>query len=506
MKRISVLLTLAVLISCTRLHVPPSPSAAYFVQDLNTEEYSRIEENKFFEAIKYPLSTFGADVDVASYANCRRFLHDGKFPPRDAVRIEEFINYFNYDYKAPLGERPISINLEYGKCPWNDSNNLLHIGIKAQEVQKDEYLPNNLIFLIDVSGSMMPANKLPLLKNAFGLLVNQLNEEDNIAIVVYASQEGLVLPPTSGKDKAKILEAINNLSAGGSTAGGAGIRMAYRIAEENYLKDGNNRIILATDGDFNVGISSTSELTRYIEEKRDNGIFLTILGFGEGNIKDSRLEQLADHGNGHYAYIDNSIEARKVLVHEIGGTLYTIAKDVKIQVEFNPARIKEYRLIGYENRLMDAEDFEDDTKDSGDMGSGHTVTALYEIVPIDSSLQPYSISNNLRYTETRIKQSSLETDEILTVKFRYKNPNDEKSEVLSEVVKVNSKGLDETSDNFNFSAAVAEFGMLLRDSKYKADSSFENAISLAEKSVGDDEFGYRSEFVFLVKTAKSLKR
>ncbi|MEJ2544786.1 MAG: von Willebrand factor type A domain-containing protein, partial [Calditrichaceae bacterium] len=347
----------------------------------NTEEYDKIDESGYYHVIQKPMSTFAADVDVASYSNARRFIMQDQMPYKDAVRSEEFINYFTYDYKQPEQGRPVSINMEYSKCPWNEDHNLVHIGLQGKKLAREEQRASNLVFLIDVSGSMNSPKKLPLLKKSYKLLVEQLNPKDKIAIAVYAGNAGLVLPATSGDNKAEIIAAIDRLQAGGSTAGGAGIKLAYNVAKENYIKEGNNRVILATDGDFNVGISSTSELVRFIEEKRDEGIFLTVLGFGMGNYKDNRLQELADRGNGNHAYIDNIMEAKKVLVNEITSTLFTIAKDVKIQVEFNPAKISSYRLIGYENRKLEDKDFTDDTKDAGEIGAGHTVTALYEVVP-----------------------------------------------------------------------------------------------------------------------------
>ncbi|MFO7445289.1 MAG: von Willebrand factor type A domain-containing protein [Ignavibacteriaceae bacterium] len=468
--------------------------------NFNTEEYAYIEESGFRDVGKSPLSTFSIDVDAASYSNTRRFLMDGILPPKDAVRIEEFINYFDYDYAAPKANDPFAVTLEYSQCPWNNDNMLVHIGLKGKELLKEERSANNLIFLLDVSGSMNQPDKLPLLKRAFKMLVEQLDKKDKISIVVYAGAAGLVLPPTSGSQKDKILSAIENLEAGGSTAGGAGIMLAYKTAKENFIKNGNNRVILATDGDFNIGISNTSELVRYLDEQKNHGIFLTILGFGQGNIKDSRMEELADKGNGHYAYIDNILEAKKVLVDEIGATLYTIAKDVKIQVEFNPAKVKSYRLIGYENRMLNAEDFEDDKKDAGEIGAGHTVTALYEIVLSDGE------TNNpgLKYQESNVTPEAEKSNEVLTVSIRYKDPDKDTSKLISKVLINKPSGIQDLSDNFKFSAAVAEFGMLLRDSEYKANASFPSAKSLAESSKGTDRNGYRSEFLRLVSLAENL--
>lgn len=468
----------------------------------NTEEYDKIDENTYFDVIQKPLSTFAVDVDAASYANARRFIMQNQLPYKDAVRSEEFINYFNYDYKQPQKDHPLSINLEYGDCPWNQEHKLVHIGLRGIELARDKQKPSNLVFLIDVSGSMNYPEKLPLLKRAFKLLVDQLNPKDKIAMVVYASQTGLVLPATSGEEKKTIIDALDRLHAGGSTAGGAGIQLAYKVAKENFIKDGNNRVILATDGDFNVGISSTSELVRFVESQKDEGIFLTILGFGMGNYKDNRLQEIADKGNGTHAYIDNIMEAKKVLVNEISSTLFTIAKDVKIQVEFNPAEIKSYRLIGYENRKLEDKDFRDDKKDAGEIGAGHTVTALYEV--IENTNQDSIKNNDLKYQETHIKQNARNSDEVLTVSIRYKDPDGDKAKEFSKVLNSKPLHLYKTSDNFRFSATVAEFAMLLRGSEFKGDSSFESILKLAEGAKGPDTLGYRAEFIDLVKRAELL--
>ena len=470
--------------------------------DFNTEAYDYIEENTFLEAMSNPLSTFSIDVDTASYSNARRFLNNSQLPPVDAVRIEEFINYFNYDYPQPDGEHPFAIVTELSTSPWNANHQLVHIGIQGQQVDKEALPDSNLVFLLDVSGSMNDANKLPLLKQGFRLLVDQLTERDRVSIVVYAGAAGLVLPSTSGADQAAILAAIDRLEAGGSTAGGAGIQLAYNQAQENFIPGGNNRIILATDGDFNVGASSDSELVRMIEQKRDAGIFLTILGFGTGNYKDAKMEQLADKGNGNYAYIDTIREAKKVLVSEMAGTLLTIAKDVKIQIEFNPAKVKAYRLVGYENRLLAKEDFVDDTKDAGELGAGHTVTALYEIIPAsaDEKVRPTA---ELKYQEATLSNQA-QADELLTVKFRYKRPDGNQSIEMVSPLMDSATPLSDTSTNFRFSAAVAEFGLLLRDSTYKGDAGYEQVLELAQGSLGPDVEGYRTEFVNLVETAQLL--
>ncbi|TXB64818.1 DUF3520 domain-containing protein [Vicingus serpentipes] len=468
--------------------------------NFNTESYSPISENDFKNVIASPLSTFSIDVDAASYSNMRRFITNGQNPPADAVRIEEMINYFSYDYPQPKGEHPFSITTEMSDCPWNKNNKLIHIGLQGKKMDMSELPSSNLVFLLDVSGSMSSLNKLPLLKKSFNLLVNNLTENDRVAIVVYAGAAGLVLPSTPGNDKERIMEALNNLNAGGSTAGGAGIKLAYKIAQENFIKEGNNRIILATDGDFNIGASSDGEMTRLIEEKRKSGVYLTCLGFGMGNYKDSKMETLADKGNGNYAYIDNILEAKKVLVTEMGGTMFTIAKDVKLQLEFNPEKIESYKLIGYENRLLNDEDFNDDTKDAGELGAGHTVTALYEVVLKGQGIAP-SV-DPLRYQRLTELIPTPKTDEILTVKFRYKKPTEDKSNLIVNHLTDKSVLLNKTSENFRFSAAVAEFGLLLRNSKHKAEASFEKVLALAKASKGKDEFGYRAEFIRLVEMSE----
>ncbi|MBI2279680.1 MAG: von Willebrand factor type A domain-containing protein [Bacteroidetes bacterium] len=468
--------------------------------NFNTEAYSSITENDFKNALMNPLSTFSIDVDAASYSNVRRFITSGQNPPADAVRIEEMINYFNYDYPQPKDEHPFSISTEMSDCPWNTKNKLVHIGLQGKKIDLSELPSSNLVFLLDVSGSMDSPNKLPLLKKSFNLLVDNLRENDRVAIVVYAGAAGLVLPSTSGNDREKILEALNNLSAGGSTAGGAGIKLAYKIAQENFIKGGNNRIILATDGDFNIGASSDGEMTKLIEEKRKSGVYLTCLGFGMGNYKDSKMETLADKGNGNYAYIDNILEAKKVLVTEMGGTLFTIAKDVKLQLEFNPNKVESYKLIGYENRLLNPEDFNDDTKDAGELGAGHTVTALYEIVLKGNGTAP-SV-DPLRYQNLTELVPKPSHNELLTVKFRYKKPTEETSKLIVNHLMDKSIPLAKTSDNFRFSAAVAEFGMLLRNSKYKANATYKQVVELAKASKGTDEHGYRAELIRLVEMSE----
>lgn len=471
--------------------------------NFNTEEYSTIKENPFLDVKGNPLSTFSIDVDTASYSNVRRFLTEGQMPPADAVRIEEMINYFDYNYPQPDGDHPFSITAEIGECPWNNDHRLALIGLKGKELTGDDKKPSNLVFLIDVSGSMQDENKLPLLKKAFKLLVENLEPEDTVAIAVYASQEGLALPATSARNKKKIINVINSLESGGCTAGAAGIQLAYKIASENFLKDGNNRVILATDGDFNVGVSDTSELVKMIEAKRQKGIYLTILGFGMGNYKDGRMEEIADKGNGNYYYIDNLMEGKKVLVDNLTSTLFTIAKDVKIQVEFNPVKVKAYRLIGYENRMLRKEDFKDDKKDAGELGAGHTVTALYEIVPTGKDID-LPDADELKYQRTEVKETASETDEILTIKFRYKPP---KSDTSIEIVKPiidETVSFEDASENFRFAAAVAGFGMLLRNSEHKGKVTYKWVANAAKEAKGDDPYEYRAEFLKLVKAAKGF--
>ncbi len=472
---------------------------------LNTEQYDHVGENEFKETLGNPLSTFSIDVDNASYSNIRRFITNGQLPPPGAVRIEEMINYFSYDYPQPKREHPFSVNMELAECPWNADNKLMLIGLQGKQIATADLPPSNLVFLIDVSGSMQPENKLPLVRRSFKLLVDQLRPVDRVAIAVYAGSAGLVLPSTSGRDKQTILDAIDRLEAGGSTAGGAGINLAYSVAKEHFLEEGNNRVILATDGDFNVGVTNDDELVRLIEEKRKDGIFLSILGFGFGNLKDSRMEKIADKGNGNYAYIDNIHEARKVLVSQLAGTLYTIAKDVKLQIEFNPANVKAYRLIGYENRILNKEDFNDDRKDAGDMGAGHSVTALYEIVPADADIELSNV-DSLKYSQFSARTNSSTSGELATVKLRYKHPADLTSKLMVQPLQNRTVSLSAASMNLRFAAAVAQFGMLLRESKFKGDSSFESILTLAKRAKGEDENGYRSEFIQLVETAKDLKR
>ena len=469
--------------------------------EFNTEEYDRIYENDFLTALENPLSTFSIDVDTASYANIRRFLHNGSLPYADAVRIEEMINYFNYDYAAPRDETPFSINTELSTAPWNSENLLLKVGIQGQKISFEDLPPSNLVFLMDVSGSMNDPNKLPLLKNALKLVVNNMRDEDHISIVVYAGAAGTVLEPTSGREREKILEALTRLEAGGATAGAEGIKLAYEKAQENFNPQGNNRIILATDGDFNVGMSSDSAMVRLIEKKRNKGVYLTVLGFGMGNYKDSKIEQIADKGNGNYAYIDSILEARKVLVEEMGGTFFTIAKDVKIQIEFNPALVESYRLIGYENRLLANEDFDDDSKDAGELGAGHSVTALYELVLSAESNE----TNDLKYQSTTVNEDALNSGELMTIKIRYKDPDSSVSKLIETTVDNKVIDLDETSIDFRFAASVAQWGMMLRDSEHMGNTSFGKIITQALSSRGEDLQGYRREFIDLVKLSRDLQ-
>lgn len=479
-------------------------SGGRYNQNFEREGYERIYDNEFMAAGTNPLSTFSIDVDQASYANVRRFIREGRLPPPDAVRIEELINYFTYDLPSPEGPDPFSVHSEVGRAPWNPAHRLVRIGIQGRTVDTEDLAASNLVFLLDVSGSMNSPNKLPLLKSALRLLVDQLRPQDQVAIVVYAGAAGVVLDPTSGGDKERILDALSRLEAGGSTAGGAGLQLAYDVARRNHLEGGNNRVILATDGDFNIGPSSDAAMVRLIEARRDEGTFLTVLGFGTGNLQDAKMEKLADHGNGNFAYIDTALEAHKVLVSEFGGTLYTIAKDVKIQVEFNPIHVQAYRLIGYENRLLAAEDFNDDRKDAGDLGAGHTVTALYEVIPVGveaGTLMRDRGIDDLRYQDDGARIAAGESPELLFIKLRYKDPDERRSRLLTHPV------LDTEQDpsvDFTFAASVAAFGMVLRDSKYGGSTDLETVLRWARRSVGSDLEGYRKEFVRMVEAARQL--
>lgn len=466
------------------------------------ERYAEISENPFLDASRAPLSTFSIDVDTASYANVRRYLNGGQLPPKDAVRIEELINYFEYDYPQPVDDVPFSVSTETAISPWNAKHKIVQIGLQGKKIALDNTPAANLVFLIDVSGSMNSPDKLPLLKEGLRMMVSQLKPQDRVAIVVYAGSSGLVLPSTSVSNKGEIIAALNKLEAGGSTNGGEGIQLAYTVAANNFIKGGNNRVILATDGDFNVGVTSDDALVSLIEQKRKSGIFLSVLGFGTGNLNDSMMEKLADKGNGNYAYIDSRDEARKALGEQVAGTLYTIAKDVKIQVEFNPALVAGYRLIGYENRLLANRDFEDDRKDAGEIGAGHSVTALYEIVPAGQKLENDGIE--LKYSQTQRSDTRF-NNELMTVKLRYKEPDGSQSKLLTMGVLDSDRTAGSASENLRFAAAVAQFGMVLRDSRYRGTSSFGNARMLVESATSSDLKGYRSEFLGLLDRAKNLK-
>jgi len=468
----------------------------------NTEQYESPDENSWKSSKSDPLSTFSIDVDTASYSNFRRFITDHQLPPEDAVRIEEMINYFTYDYKEPRNGDPVRINTELSKCPWSKTNSILKVGIKGKSIDLKKAPAGNLVFLIDVSGSMMSYNKLPLLKKSFKLLVNNLRKNDSVSIAVYAGAAGTVLEPTKGKNKEKILKAIEKLRAGGSTAGAQGIKLAYKLAEKSFIKGGNNRVILATDGDFNVGISSDSALVKLIEKERKKGIFLTVLGFGMGNYKDSKMEKLADKGNGNYSYIDNLLEAKKVLVNQMSGTLFTIAKDVKIQVEFNPAAVAGYRLIGYENRMLKKEDFNNDKKDAGEVGAGHTVTALYEIIPTGS--ENSVIVDDLKYQKNP-DYSEVSPEEMATVKVRYKKPDANKSRLIKKIVKSDSlKSFESAGNDTRFAVTVAAVGMMLKKSETVSDMNWNQVIKQAKASKGADESGYRAEFINLIEKAELI--
>ena len=469
----------------------------------NTESYDRIYENPFLDVHQNPLSTFSIDVDTASYANIRRFLNGGSLPPKDAVRIEEMLNYFTYHYAPPADDRPFAVHAEVAGCPWEPKHRLLRIALKGREIDMDNRPASNLLFLIDVSGSMDDPAKLPLLKTALHLLIDKLAENDRVAMVVYAGSSGLVLPSTSGLYKETIRAALDQLQAGGSTNGGSGIQLAYQVARDKFIKGGTNRVILCTDGDFNVGITDRGSLTRLIEDEAQSGVFLSVLGFGAGNLKDSTMEGLADRGNGNYAYIDTPNEARKVLVEQLGGTLVTIAKDVKLQLELNPARLAAYRLVGYENRLLRAEDFNDDKKDAGEIGAGHTVTALYELVPAGGEA-PISKVDELKYQRVGALADGAFHHELLTLKLRYKKPDGETSKLIESVVKDSNENYARASEDFRFAAAVAGFGLLLRDSQYRGDLTWGAVLELAQAARGSDENGYRGELIELVKKAAAI--
>jgi Ca-activated chloride channel family protein len=485
--------------------------------EFNTAAYDHILENPFLDAASNPLSTFSIDVDTASYSNIRRFINQGSLPPKDAVRLEEMINYFTYDYPQPTDGKPFSINVDIAGCPWEASHRLVRIGLKGREIATDKRGASNLVFLLDVSGSMMPPERLPLVKQAMRLLVEKLTENDRVAIVVYAGASGVALPSTNGDHKEQILSAIESLQSGGSTNGAEGIQLAYKVAADNFIKGGVNRVILATDGDFNVGVTSQGDLIRLIEEKAKTGVFLSVLGVGTDNLKDSTMQKLADKGNGNYAYLDSLDEARKVLVQQMNGTLVTIAKDVKIQVEFNPARVASYRLIGYEKRMLRKEDFNNDKIDAGEIGAGHTVTALYEVVPAGASANPAASVppvDPLKYSRLRqgygaASGAAAETsgsNEMLTVKLRHKQPDGDKSELVERAVVDSGEKFEKASADFKFAAAVAEFGMLLRDSEHKGNGTLGAVLEWALEGKGADAAGYRAGFIELVRKAQALSK
>ncbi|HZI19596.1 MAG TPA: VWA domain-containing protein [Pyrinomonadaceae bacterium] len=470
----------------------------------NAEGYDRIVENPFLEVSRAPLSTFSIDVDTASYSNTRRFINEGQLPPPDAVRVEELINYFTYDYPQPAGDLPFSVNTEVADCPWNPRHRLVQIGLQGRRVSMEDLPPANLVFLVDVSGSMEGPARLPLVKSSLRRLVDQLRPRDRVAVVTYAGSSGLALPSTTGDRRGEIVAALGSLEAGGSTNGGQGLRLAYRVARENFIRGGTNRVILATDGDFNVGVTGDDELVRLVEREREGGVSLSVLGFGMGNLKDSRMEKLADKGNGNYAYIDTQAEADRVFGEQIGGTLFTIARDVKIQVEFNPRRVAGYRLVGYENRLLAAEDFNDDRKDAGEIGAGHTVTALYEVVPAGMKVENPGV-DPLKYRQpAQAPPVGRGGEELLTVKLRYKEPDSDQSRPLNVGVLDSAAAAANASDGFKFAAAVAEFGLLLRGSRYKGSATYDEVLRLARASTGADLGGHRAEFIGLVERARSL--
>lgn len=495
------ILSVAFLTACSGAYqgYQESLNQGYYQQNMNDEEYQTIVENPFIATTDMPVSTFSSDVDTAAYSIIRRKLSDGTLPNKDAVRIEEMINYFSYNLPGPTRNEVIKVTTEYAKAPWNENHNLLMIGLKTEDIVFETSAPSNLVFLLDVSGSMYSDDKLPLLKAAIRLLINQLRPMDRISIVVYAGAAGVVLDGADVTEKDDILDAIDSLEAGGSTAGGQGIILAYRIAAKHFIEGGNNRVILGTDGDFNVGVSSEAGLERLIEEKRESGIFLTVLGFGQGNLKDNKMETLANKGNGVYHYIDSILEAKKVFADELGASLITVAKDVKLQIEFNPLLVKGYRLIGYENRMLSYEDFNNDVKDAGDIGAGHEVIALYEIIPADSDevIDPleFEIPEELKYNGTNY------ANELLTLAIRYKQPDSSTSQLIETIVEVGDWTAT-PSNTFLFASAVAEFGMILRDSVHKGNATYQQVIARATPLVGDDD--YKAEFIELVQLASQL--
>ncbi len=480
---------------------PPSPIDNTQFYNSSIEEYKKVAENDFMNVQASPLSTMSIDVDRASYANVRRYIQSGQLPPADAVRVEEMINYFNYNYPAPTNDDPIAINTTLTDCPWKKEHKLLKIGMQAKKISYGKLPASNLVFLIDVSGSMYSQDKLPLLISSMKLLVNNLRNEDRVSIVTYAGNAGVVLPSTPGSKKEKIIAALENLTAGGSTAGAQGILTAYKVAQENFIRGGNNRIILSTDGDFNVGVSSDNELEELITKEREKGIFLSCLGFGTGNFKDAKMEMLADKGNGNYSYIDNIDEGKKTLVNEFGGTLFTIAKDVKAQIEFNLTKVQSYRLVGYENRMLNAEDFKDDKKDAGELGAGHTVTFIYEIIPTGIYDKSVRKVDELKYRN--IEESvDFFTSELATIKFRYKKADGNRSTEMAHTIRDNTLSIGEANEDTRFAYSVALFGMILKNSNFKGNGTIQDVLDLAKNSKGEDEDGYRAEFIKLVKDAK----
>ena len=476
-------------------------------KEFNTEAYKSTPNNPFRLVKEAPLSTFSVDVDTASYSNMRRFVEEGHLPPADAIRTEEWVNYFGYDDAPPSGGEPVAISSELTECPWASGHELLRVALTTQPIAQENVPPRNLVFLIDVSGSMEPANKLPLLKRGLAMLARQLRPVDTLSIVVYAGASGVALPPTSGAEQGKILAALGGLESGGSTNGAEGIQLAYRLAEQQMKKGGINRVLLATDGDFNVGVTSEGELTRLIEKERKTGVFLTVLGFGEGNLKDSTMESLADKGNGNYAYIDSLEEARKVLVHEAGATLVTVAQDVKLQLEFNPSHVKGYRLVGYEDRVLADQDFNDDTKDAGDMGAGHHVTAFYEIVPATGAVPTTAPAiDPLKYQTERQPAGAAASNDLLTVKIRYKAPGGSKSQLLSRPVADHPVPLASTSESLRFGAAVAEYSLALRGAEGVSTAQLPKARAMAVGALGPDLRHERSEFVALMDRAAKLPK
>jgi Ca-activated chloride channel family protein len=486
--------------------IPFSDSYSEPPSQFHTEAYDHISENDFQIVASQPLSTFSIDVDTASYANVRRFLNQGQLPPPGAVRIEELVNYFAYHDAGPTNDEPFAVHAEVAGCPWEPKHRLVRFGLKGKKIDRRERPASNLVFLIDVSGSMQHPQKLPLVKQSLELLLNELVEGDRVAIVIYAGRSGLALPSTPAESKGTILNAVRMLQAGGSTNGGEGIQTAYRVAVENYIEGGVNRVILCTDGDFNVGISDRSQLVALIEEKARSGVFLSILGYGTGNLKDAAMEQLADKGNGNYGYVDSLQEARKLLVEQMSGTLVTIAKDVKLQIEFNPRHVAAYRLIGYENRVLAAQDFKDDAKDAGEIGAGHTVTALYELIPAGVESTALAGVDPLRYQQTGSLSTDAFTDEVLALKLRYKQPDDDVSREIRFALRDEGCEFARASDDFRFAACVAAFGMLLRDSKYKGDITLPAVAEMAQTALADDLQGYRSEFVALAQRASAMRR